>query len=220
MKLKARTKNRLRHHTNPLNFRVEDLQIPDWNELLGGPPEEVDIGIGLGDFLASYALLHPSTRIAGIEVRAAFCDEARLRLEAAGVRNAAVIYADASRFLATVLAPQSIRRAFISFPDPWFKKRHHKRRLIRGDFLQQLYSILRTDGIVCLQSDAFDLAQEMIDAFEGSGLFSNTAGAGNTWDEPFSRASTEREEYYRARALPVWRYRYIKAASKNEKRDG
>jgi tRNA (guanine-N7-)-methyltransferase len=219
MKLKARTKNRLRHHTNPLNFRAEDLVIPDWQELLGGQPQEVDIGIGLGDFLAAYAQLNPETRIAGIEVRAAFCDEARIRLAQAGVRNAAVIHADATRFLATILAPDSIRCAFISFPDPWFKKRHHKRRLIGAGFLEQLHKVLIDDGIICLQSDAYDLAQDMTAAIDASGLFINTAGPGKTWEERFCEASTEREEYYRARSLPVWRYRYAKAP-KTEKRDG
>ena len=81
MKLRAKTKNRLRHHTNPLTYREDQLFVPDWTNALGGVPKEVDIGIGLGDFLCAYAKLHPERRIAGLEVREAFCDEARLRIE-------------------------------------------------------------------------------------------------------------------------------------------
>ena len=119
MKLKSKTARRLRHHTNPLTFRDEDLLIPNWDDLLGGLPEEADIGIGLGDFLTEYACLHPQTRLVGMEVRAAFCAEARLRLLQQGIENATVLHVDATRYLSKVLPPNSLQRVFISFPDPF-----------------------------------------------------------------------------------------------------
>ena len=210
MKLRAKTKNRLRHHTNPLTYREDQLFVPDWTNALGGVPKEVDIGIGLGDFLCAYAKLHPERRIAGLEVREAFCDEARLRIEQQNITNAAVVHVDATRFLDRVLPENSIERAFVSFPDPWFKKRHHKRRLITGDFLSKLHHIMMEDGELLLQSDNEDLVEFMVEAIETSGLFTNQIQPYATTEEPFSEAKTEREIYYAKRGLPVWRYRYSK----------
>ena len=208
MKLRAKTKNRLRHHTNPLTYREDQLVVPDWQSALGGLPQEVDIGIGLGDFLCAYAQLHPGRRIAGLEVREAFCEEARLRLDQQDIGNAAVVHVDATRFLDQVLPEGSIERAFVSFPDPWFKKRHHKRRLITGDFLSKLHRILIDNGEFLLQSDNEDLVEFMVEAVETSGLFRNEVAPYATVDEAFSEAKTEREVYYAKRGLPVWRYRY------------
>ena len=210
MKLRAKTKKRLRHHTNPLTFRPDDLIAPDWEAALGGAPQEVDIGIGMGDFLCAYAQAHPERRIAGLEVREAFCDEARLRLEQAGVENAAVVWVDATRYLASVLPEGCIERAFVSFPDPWFKKRHHKRRLIQGDFLEQLHRVMAPGGEFLLQSDNEELAEFMLEAVENSGLFDNQLGAYVQADEPFSEVQTEREAYYAKRGFPVWRYRFTR----------
>ena len=210
MKLRAKTKNRLRHHTNPLTYREDQLFVPDWQNELGGLPDEVDIGIGLGDFLCAYAKLHPKRRIAGLEVREAFCDEARLRLEQQNITNAAVVHVDATRFLDRVLTENSIKRVFIVFPDPWFKKRHHKRRLITGEFLSKLHHIMMEDGELLLQSDNEDLVEFMVEAIETSGLFTNQIRPYATTDEPFSEAKTEREIYYAKRGSSVWRYRYSK----------
>ena len=208
MKLRAKTKNRLRHHTNPLTYREDQLFVPDWTAELGGVPHELDIGIGLGDFLCDYAKLHPNRRIVGLEVREAFCAEARLRLEQNNIANAVVVHVDATRFLDRILPNNCIERAFVSFPDPWFKKRHHKRRLITGDFLTKLHQIMTPDGEFLLQSDNEALVEFMVEAVETSGLFVNQVAPFTTADEPFSEAKTERERYYAKRGLPVWRYRY------------
>ena len=208
MKLRAKTKNRLRHHTNPLTYREDQLSVPDWQTVFGGLPNEVDIGIGLGDFLCAYAKLHPEKRVAGLEVREAFCDEARLRLQQQEITNAAVVHVDATRYLDRVLADDSIERAFVSFPDPWFKKRQHKRRLITGDFLSKLHRIMRGGGEFLLQSDNEALVEFMVEAIEASGLFDNQIAPYATTKAPFSEAKTERELYYVKRGLPVWRYRY------------
>jgi tRNA (guanine-N7-)-methyltransferase len=217
VKLRAKTKKRLRHHTNPLTFRAEELVPPDWDAVLGGPPQDIDIGIGLGDFLCAYAQLHPQRRIAGLEVRKAFCEEAQLRLTKTDTTNAVVVHVDATRFLSQVIPPQSTERVFVSFPDPWFKKRHHKRRLFEGNFLEQIHAILVEEGEFLVQSDNKDLVDYMIEAIEVSGLFHNIKAPYATVDEPFSEATTEREDYYAKRNLPVWRFRYIKHASKQER---
>ena len=208
MKLRAKTKGRLRHHTNPLTYRADQLVVPDWESALGGPPQELDIGIGLGDFLCDYAAIHPQRRIVGLEVREAFCDEARLRLDQREIDNAVVVHVDATRFLDQVLPAHCIERAFVSFPDPWFKKRHHKRRLITGDFLKKLHRVMVDQGEFLLQSDNEDLVEFMVEAIETSPYFANENGAFQTVEEPFSDAKTEREVYYAKRNLPVWRYRY------------
>jgi tRNA (guanine-N7-)-methyltransferase len=217
VKLRAKTKNRLRHHTNPLNFREQQLEVPDWQLELGGLPQEIDIGIGLGDFLCAYAQLHPKRRIAGLEVRGAFCDEARLRLATEGVTNAVVVHGDATRFLDRILPANCIDRAFISFPDPWFKKRHHKRRLVTTGFLEQLHSVLVDEGELLLQSDNKELTEFMVEAIENSGLFRNQIAPFAVSETPFSEAKTEREVYYAQRGFEVWRYRYSKQALKEQR---
>lgn len=206
MKLKAKTARRLRHHTNPLNFQEKDLVIPDWDALLGGPPEEADIGIGLGDFLAEYALLHPQRRLVGMEVRQAFCEEAKLRLAQQDIQNAAVLYVDATRYLARVLPPGCLQRVFISFPDPWFKKRHAKRRLVKGDFVEQLHHVMAPGSELFVQTDQEHLAQEIPTRIQASGLFINRLGPGAEQPEAITTAQTERERFYRKREWKIWRF--------------
>lgn len=216
MKLRAKTKNRLRHHSNPLNFRWEQLEVPDWQELLGGHPEVVDIGIGMGEFLCAYAQLHPNKRMVGLEVRQAFCDEARLRLHEAEISNALVVHANATVYLNRVLEKGSIELAFLSFPDPWFKKRHHKRRLISETFLEQLHWVMKPGAEFLLQSDNQELVEFMVETIENSGLFINQVAPHQTQDEPFSEATTEREDYYARKGYPVWRYRYTRQDEKKK----
>ena len=133
MKLRAKTKGRLRHHTNPLTYRADQLVVPDWESALGGTPQELDIGIGLGDFLCDYAALHPQRRIVGLEVREAFCDEARLRLDQREIDNAVVVHVDAA--LSRSGPAGSLHRTSLrQLPGSLVQKRHHKRRLITGDF--------------------------------------------------------------------------------------
>jgi tRNA (guanine-N7-)-methyltransferase len=211
--LKSKTKNRLRHHTNPLTFRPERLQVPDWNARLGGAPQEVDIGIGMGDFLCAYAAAHPERRMVGLEVREAFCNEAKLRIEQAGLTNAAVVYVDATRFIDEVLPEQSIERAFISFPDPWFKKRHHKRRLVGSDFLVRLHRVLRKDAELLVQSDNQAVIEDIVAQLDASPLFANANGEGVQVEAPFTPFRTEREAYYERKGWPVWRYRYLPVPS-------
>jgi tRNA (guanine-N7-)-methyltransferase len=212
VQLKSKTKNRLRHHTNPLTFRADRLQVPDWQAKLGGPPQEVDIGIGMGDFLCAYATAHPDRRMAGLEVREAFCKEAELRISQAGLTNAAVVYVDATRFIDEVLPEHSVERAFISFPDPWFKKRHHKRRLVGADFLARLHRVLRSDGELLVQSDNQAVIEDIVAQLEASPRFANPAGEGVQFEGPFTPFRTEREAYYERKGWPVWRYRYLPVA--------
>ncbi|MEC7750399.1 MAG: tRNA (guanosine(46)-N7)-methyltransferase TrmB [Myxococcota bacterium] len=206
MKLKSKTARRLRHHTNPFTFREEDLVLPNWDQLLGGPPEEADIGIGLGDFLAEYASLHPGVRLVGMEVRSAFCAEARLRLKEQQLSNAAVIHVDATRYLTRVLPPNVLRRVFISFPDPWFKKRHAKRRLVNDDFVKQLHQVMATNSELFVQTDQEHLAMEIPARLEATGYFRNRMGSGHEVAEPITEARTERERFYLKRGWKIWRY--------------
>ncbi|MBM65711.1 MAG: tRNA (guanosine(46)-N7)-methyltransferase TrmB [Myxococcales bacterium] len=206
MKLKSKTARRLRHHTNPLTFRETDLVIPDWEEHLGGPPEEADIGIGLGDFLAEYATLNPTTRLVGMEVRSAFCAEARLRLHQQGLHHALVVHVDATRYLNQVLPPACLRRVFISFPDPWFKKRHAKRRLVNHSFVEQLHQVMAPGSELFVQTDQEHLAKEIPARLEASGLFRNRLGPGVETPGPITEARTERERFYLKRNWRIWRY--------------
>ncbi len=126
----------------------------DLREIFGNDrPVEVEIGSGKGAFVLARAASRPDVNILGIEYAAAYCRYAADRVRRAGLNNVRMLIADAADFFRTCLGDECIRRIHIYFPDPWPKRRHHKRRLITPQFVAGARRTLTPGGMLLIVTD-------------------------------------------------------------------
>ena len=157
-------------------------------------PRTLEIGFGNGVTLVSMADQEPATDFLGIEVHRPGIGHLLLALERRELGNLRVICADAVQVLKTCLPDASLDRVLLFFPDPWPKKRHHKRRIIQLDFVELLVRKMRTGGILHMATDWEDYAQHMLEVMAGTTSFRNRAGPGNTSPRPDYRPVTKFEQ--------------------------
>ena len=143
-------------------------------------PRMLEIGFGAGEALLHFAQRHPEIDCIGIEVHKPGVGHLLLGAETAGLRNLRVICHDAVEVLQQHLAPASVELIHIFFPDPWPKKRHHKRRLIQPAFLELLARVLKPGGALRLATDWEPYAMHMREVIDASVSFVNEANTGFT----------------------------------------
>jgi tRNA (guanine-N7-)-methyltransferase len=134
---------------------LDDLPRP-WNaEALYGrqAPLEVEIGSGKGLFLRTAAAVRPQVDFLGIEIAARYARFAAAKLARAGLSNAAVVAGDAVRVFAEILPDECLAAVHIYFPDPWWKRRHKKRRVMRESLVRDIERALRRDGLLHYWTD-------------------------------------------------------------------
>ena len=171
-----------------------DGQAVDLDQLFGAPGERVlEIGFGMGHSLLAMAAAAPTTQFLGVEVHRPGVGKLLAGIDAQGLNNLRVFCHDAVEVLADCLAPGSLARVQIFFPDPWHKKRHHKRRLIQPEFAQLVASRLRRGGVLHLATDWQPYAQHMLEVLDACPLLENCAGAGAYSPRPAERPRTKFE---------------------------
>ena len=138
-------------------------------------PCTLEIGFGNGEALAELAGADPAGNYLGIEVHRPGVGHLLNRIEALALDNVRVVCGDAVDFIRQRLTPQSLGRVHIWFPDPWPKKRHHKRRLIQPDFIELLASRMHPGAILHLATDWADYAEHMLEVMTAAPAFCNTA---------------------------------------------
>ena len=119
------------------------------------PRAELEIGSGNGNFLAAHSAGHRDTLVIGTEVKLERCRKSARKLAAAGAGNGLIIHGRAESVIGW-LPPESLDAVHVYFPDPWPKRRHRKRRLLRGSTIAQLARLLRPGGCLHLVTDFFD----------------------------------------------------------------
>lgn len=140
-------------------------------------PLVVEIGFGMGEGLAQIAAGEPAHDFLGIEVYPAGIGAMLARIEARALRNVRLVQHDAVEVVRDMLAPDSIERVQVFFPDPWPKKRHHKRRLIQAPFVSLLASRIRPGGTLHCATDWENYAVQMLDVLGHEPLLENAAAA-------------------------------------------
>jgi tRNA (guanine-N7-)-methyltransferase len=183
----------LDHHW--LKFGIEFLAEPlDFDAIFGrNAPRVLDIGSGMGETTVELALAHPENDYLAVEVHRPGVGSLLRRAAEARVRNLRVIAHDVAEVLRCQIPDRSLDEAYLFFPDPWPKKRHHKRRLVSGPFLALLVPKLKSHARFCLATDWGDLAAHMLrtcDAFPG---LENLAGKGCFAPRPAWRPVTKFE---------------------------
>jgi tRNA (guanine-N7-)-methyltransferase len=137
-------------------------------------PRILEIGFGMGEGLAEIAAAHPENDYIGVEVHTPGVGALLKQLGERGLSNVRVIQHDAVEVLTRMLAPASLAGVHIFFPDPWHKKRHHKRRLIQAPLVQLLASRIQPGGYIHLATDWQDYAEQMLAVLSAEPLLANT----------------------------------------------
>lgn len=150
------------------HFRtLGELPVPWSSTTLFGreAPLEVEVGSGKGLFLQSAAANCPEHNFLGIEVAQKYARFAAAKLAKRELTNAMAVYGDGLRLFREVLPDDSLAAVHVYFPDPWWKKRHHKRRVLNEAFLADVYRTLRPAGRLHFWTDVqdyFDATLELI----------------------------------------------------------
>lgn len=138
-------------------------------------PKILEIGFGMGETTARIAASHPGNDYLGIEVHAPGVGSLLQRIAAPGLSNVRIIQHDAVEVLESMIAPACLDGVHVFFPDPWPKKRHHKRRLIQPPFVALLASRMKQGAYVHVATDWEDYAQQIMEVLSIEPLLANTA---------------------------------------------
>ena len=167
----------------------------------------LEIGFNRGVFLEELAKREPTVNVLGIEIQRRFCWRlANLLAESEeSPTNIRLLWADAKLVTTALLKPNSVSDIYINFPDPWWKKRHHKRRLVDTSYAAELVQILAPGGEVWVKSDVKDIADEIYASLETQ-LALEPSGPYLASDKPF----THREGKCVAQDMDIHRFRFKK----------
>ncbi len=169
-------------------------QLLDYNKLFGNNNEViVEIGFGNGDSLLQQAINQPQYNFIGIEVHGPGVGHLIHNAKAQNVHNLKVIRHDAIDVLSHQIADNSIRQLQLFFPDPWHKKRHHKRRIIKPAFIELILLKLKTGGFFHMATDWQHYARQMLLEMDQADAFRNTSGIGNYSQTKGARCETKFE---------------------------
>jgi tRNA (guanine-N7-)-methyltransferase len=205
----------MRQHVNPLSrVHQRPLPLPPPAELFGEParPIHLDIGCARGRFLLELAQQEPGRNYLGVEIRHPLVTAAEADRQALGLSNLHYLYCNANVSLEQWLAalPQGqLERVSIQFPDPWFKTKHHKRRVLQPALLMAIAGALAEQQELFIQSDVLDVIEPMVLMIEASGYFQRPRQDGRPWrlGNPLA-VPTERERLVLQQGLPVYRVLY------------
>ena len=165
-------------------------------------PVILEIGFGMGETTAAIAQAHPQHDFLGLEVHAPGVGALLKQVDALSLSNVRVIRHDAVDVVAHMIPPASLAGVHVYFPDPWPKKRHHKRRLLQPEFVRALATRLAPGGYLHAATDWEDYAQEILATFTAEPLLANTAEA--FAPRPVWRPQTKFETRGRKLGHGVW----------------
>lgn len=196
---------RVHQHVNPLSPYYRQPPQPFEMSVFADPskPLLLDIGCARGRFLLRMAEAEPTWNYLGVEIREPLVDEANRLAEEAGLDNLHYSFCNAMFFIDRVLEsiPAGIlQKVTIQFPDPWFKRKHAKRRMVNEEMVACIAKHLVAEGEVLVQTDIEDLADEMFTLFRANDNFIEQPTDRN----PFP-VRTEREKAVEDKSLPVYR---------------
>lgn len=167
-------------------------------------PKILEIGFGNGHSLAQMAHEHPEDDYLGIEVHRPGVGSLLLQIEELGLSNIRVICNDAVDVLQHCIPDHSLDRVQIFFPDPWHKKRHHKRRIIQSDFIALIARKLLPGGRLHMATDWKDYAQHMSEVMKQSVGFENVSKDSEFVERPDYRPLTKFEQRGQRLGHGVW----------------
>ncbi len=170
---------------------IDDLRVD-----IQKRPVSLEIGFGKGRSLLEYAALHPQRIVIGIEVRRGLCNRVVKRYKKRALSNVRIALGDAREVMPALFPESSIDEVFVLFPDPWWKKRHAKRRYGQI-FFNMLAAHLKPGGLLVLKSDVQAYLEFLVHGVDQTGMFFPV-------EPPTDMPLTNREARLKANELPVF----------------
>ena len=207
----------MRQHVNPLSqFFQLPLSLPSKSILFKEShyPIHLDIGSAKGEFLIELASKFPKWNFLGLEIREALVSSSERKRQRLELQNLRFLYCNVNVSLdewLSDLAFSQLKRVSIQFPDPWFKRKHIKRRVLQTTLLDSIARHMSKDGELFIQSDILNLIESMTSVIESSKYFDRRYLKGVKWlDKNPYEVSTDRELFVLKKNLPIYRAMYIR----------
>ena len=208
----------MRQHVNPLSKNFFEIDpIPPLNEVFENPqlPLHLDIGCASGDFLMELSLKNKNWNYIGIEIREKLVLNANLKIKNREYKNVYFSFGNAINILnnsnnKTLI--DAITSISFYFPDPWFKKKHHKRRVIQPEFINLLSNAMRTRSLIFIKTDVQELFEYMELTILESLKFKKLANEDFRFNESFNpiKTQTKREKYVLLSQLEIYESIYFR----------
>ena len=208
----------MRQHVNPLSKHFNEIErIPSSIEMFDDPRLNLhlDIGSAAGDFLFDLALENTNWNYLGIEIRERLVKTAKLKVREKEIKNLYFLFGNAHNILNDVKGKSIIKNTnsiSFNFPDPWFKKRHSKRRIIQPEFINILSSSLQKGSLIFVKTDVKDLFDYMEYTILRSFNFKIIDKRNFNYCKSFNpnKVKTNRENYAIMNQLDIFKGIYIK----------
>jgi tRNA (guanine-N7-)-methyltransferase len=193
-------------------YGIEMADSPaDLSQVFGNDnPVILEIGFGNGDSLAQMALGNPGLNYLGIEVHRPGVGHLLHLIEEQGIENLRLMSDDAVEILKAQIPEQALTGVQLFFPDPWPKKKHHKRRIVQPEFVKLIASRLKSGGFFHMATDWENYAEHMLEVMSAAEEFTNSAMAGDFIPRPESRPLTKFEQRGQRLGHGVWDLLYIR----------
>ena len=208
----------MRQHVNPLSSNFNQIErIPSLTKMFGDPKSNLhlDIGCAAGEFLFDLALLNTRWNYLGIEIREKLVKNAKLKVLEREIKNLNFVFGNANNILnddQSKFIIKNLKSISFNFPDPWFKKRHYKRRVIQPEFINILSNSLQKGTLIFIKTDVKDLFDYMDYTISSNFYFQTIDEKDFNYSESFNpnKVKTNREKYVIVNKLDIFERIYIK----------
>ena len=208
----------MRQHVNPLSRNFNEFErIPPLIEMFGDSKLNLhlDIGCAAGEYLFELALVNTSWNYLGIEIREKLVKNAKSKVRKREIKNLFFLFGNANKILKDLQSQfifKNVKSISFNFPDPWFKKRHYKRRVIQPEFIDILSNSLQTGTLIFIKTDVKDLFDYMDCTILSNFKFKTIDQNNFNFSESFNpnNVQTNREKYVIDNKLNIFERIYIK----------
>ena len=208
----------MRQHVNPLSRNFDEIErIPSLVEMFDDSELNLhlDVGCAGGDFLFNLALINKNWNYLGIEIRERLVNAAKLKLQEKELKNLYFIFGNANKILNdfySELINKNLKSISFNFPDPWFKKRHQKRRVIQPEFINILSNSMQKDSLIFIKTDVKDLFDYMDLTITSNSKFKKIDQKALNYSDCFNpnKVQTNREKYVIDNQLDIYERIYTK----------
>ncbi len=209
-RLTVAQQNALDHHWQDYGIEYTEQPLALHEQFADTHEVVLEIGFGNGESLLQQAINQPDYNFIGIEVHGPGIGHLIHKAQTQQVHNIKIIRHDAVDVLKHQIADNTVYKCQLFFPDPWHKKRHHKRRIISPDFIQLIHRKLQPGGLFHMATDWQHYARQMLQQMDQAPGFINTAGTGNYSPDTGDRCETKFERRGIRLGHGVWDLIYSK----------